>query len=326
MQQIMADSEALATPLVTIVALCYNHAGFLREALNSIQEQTYPNLEVLLVDNASTDGSLAILREYAHANPAWQLLSQPRNMGLCAAFNLAYRQSKGEFLLDFSTDDVLLPQRIAAQVTAFQQLPATCGVVYSDAELIDENSRHVRFHYRRNAGVLHPRPASGYVFSEILRRYFISTPTMLMRRATLDALGGYDETLYYEDFDFWVRASRNWEFHFLDEVTTRKRVHPQAMSRTAYRPHDPHLDSTIQTCRKALALCRTSAEFAALGVRVRWEMRQAIRRGNNSHAIRFYDLLLQARQRQPLDWLLGQWSRWKAEIGSKRNYAATRQA
>lgn len=312
----MAESCLLPAtpPLVTVVALCYNHARFLPEALNSIQEQTYPNLEVLLVDNASTDGSLALLREYAQANPTWQLLAQPRNLGLCAAFNLAYRQSKGVFLLDFATDDVLLPQRIAAQVAAFQQLPATCGMVYSDAELIDENSRHVRFHYRRSARGLHPRPASGYVFSEILQRYFISTPTMMMRRATLDALGGYDETLYYEDFDFWVRASRDWEFYFLDEVTTRKRLHPQAMSRTAYRSHDPHLDSTIRTCLKALHLCQTPAERAALGVRLRWEMRQAIRWGSNAHAFRFYNLLLQSGQRQPLDWLLGQWSRLRAGL------------
>jgi len=312
----MAEPDLLpAPPLVTIVALCYNHARFLPEALDSIQNQTYPNLEVLLVDNASTDGSPDVLREYARANPTWQLLAQPRNLGLCAAFNLAYRHSKGEFLVDFATDDVLLPQRIAAQVAAFQRLPATYGVVYSDAELIDEDSRHVRFHYRRTAQGLQPRPASGYVFQDILQRYFISTPTMLMRRATLDALGGYDETLYYEDFDFWVRASRDWAFYFLDEVNTRKRLHPQAMSRTAYRPYDPHLDSTLQTCWKALHLCRTPVELVALGVRLRWEMRQALRWGSNAHAFRFYQLLRQTGQRRPFDWLLGQWSRVGAGLG-----------
>jgi len=299
-------------PIVSIVALCYNHACFLPAALDSILAQSYPRLEVILVDNASTDGSLAIMQQYAQANPAWRLLAQPRNLGLCAAFNQAYRLSRGEFLLDFATDDVLLPQRIAQQVAAFQQLPPYYGMVYSDAELIDEASHHVRFHFRRTRQGLHPQPASGYVFADVLRRYFISTPTMMMRRATLDELGGYDETLYYEDFDFWVRAARNWAFYFLDEVTTQKRVHPQAMSRRAYRPHDPHLASTIQTCRKALHLCQTPDEWDALALRLRWEMRQAIRWGSNTDAATLYQLLQQTGKQQPLDWLLGHWSRlWK---------------
>ncbi|RYU78229.1 glycosyltransferase [Hymenobacter persicinus] len=293
-------------PLVTIVALCYNHARFLREALDSIRAQTYPHLEVWLVDDASTDGSVAVLQEYAAANPGWKTLLLSRNVGNCAAFNQAFRQSAGEFLIDFATDDVLLPTRVAEQVAAFQRLEASYGVVYSDAELIDEDSRHVRFHYRRDpGGQLHPRPAAGWVFADVLRRYFISTPTMLMRRSTLAQLGGYDETLAYEDFDFWVRASRLAQFHFLDAVTTRKRLHPASMSRRGYRPNDPFLASTIRVCHKALALCQTADERAALAVRVRWELRQAVRWGNFREATELYALLREAGSIGPLDRALG---------------------
>lgn len=283
-------TSAVSLPLVSIVATCYNHAPFLRAALDSVLAQSYPNLEVLLLDNGSTDGSPGILREYA-ARHGWHLELLPGNIGLCRSFNRGYRRSGGEFLVDFATDDVLLPDRIAWQVAAFRELPAYYGMVYSDAEWIDENGRHLRYHYQRKNGALHPRPASGEVFAEVLRRYFISTPTMLFRRATLDALGGYDEALYYEDFDFWVRAARHWQFHFLDAVTTQKRKHPQAMSRTAYRPHDPHLDSTVAVCRKALQLCRTEPERQALAVRLRWEMRQCLRYGSIVHARQFGQLL-----------------------------------
>ena len=76
----VADSTlSEASPLVTIVALCHNHAPFLREALDSIRAQTYPHLEVWLVDDASTDESPAILQEYANRNPAWHLLLLPEN-------------------------------------------------------------------------------------------------------------------------------------------------------------------------------------------------------------------------------------------------------
>ncbi|HEX8349494.1 MAG TPA: glycosyltransferase [Hymenobacter sp.] len=298
-----------ALPLVAIVALCYNHARFLPEALDSILAQTYPNLEVILVDDASTDDSASVLKRYAVANPSWQLVLLPQNVGNCAAFNQAYRQTKGEFLVDFATDDVLLPERVAQQVAAFQHLGSGCGMVYSDAELIDEASRFVRHHYRRDVrGQLHPRPASGFVFADVLSRYFISTPTMLMRRATLDQLGGYDETLAYEDFDFWVRAARDWQFHFLDEVTTRKRLHTSSMSRRGYRPNDPFLASTIRVCQKALALCRTPAEQAALAVRLRWEMRQAVRWRNFAEARELYRLLQQTTRPRLLDWLLNQYA------------------
>ncbi|OUJ74954.1 hypothetical protein BXP70_06690 [Hymenobacter crusticola] len=298
-----------------MVALCYNHAPFLPEALDSILAQTYPNLEVILVDDASTDASAGILTRYAAANPAWQLLLLPQNVGNCAAFNRAYRQSRGEFLLDFATDDVLLPERVSQQIAAFQKLGARYGVVYSDAELIDERSQLVRYHYRRTAeGQLVPQPASGDVFADVLARYFISTPTMLMRRTVLDDLGGYDEQLAYEDFDFWVRAARNWQFYFFDEVTTRKRLHPTSMSRRGYRPNDPFLASTIQVCRKALALCRTPAERAALTIRLRWEMRQAVRWRNFREAEALYSLLKQVAQPQLLDQLLSKYAKVAASI------------
>ncbi|RZK46536.1 MAG: glycosyltransferase family 2 protein, partial [Hymenobacter sp.] len=103
-------------PLVTIIALCYNHAPFLRQALDSILAQDYPHLEVWLVDDASQDGSPAILREYAQAHPTWHLLLLPHNLRNCRAFNHAFFQSQGDYVLDFATDDVLLPHRISQQV------------------------------------------------------------------------------------------------------------------------------------------------------------------------------------------------------------------
>jgi glycosyltransferase involved in cell wall biosynthesis len=189
--------SALSTaPVVTIVALCHNHAPFLREALNSILAQTYPRLEVWLVDDASTDGSVEILSEYAAANPHWRTLFLTENVGNCSAFNQSFRQSRGEFVIDFATDDVLLPTRVALQVAQFQAANLEVGVVYSNCELIDEASRPLGLHHRPDgAGGITPVPASGWVFAEVLRRYFISTPTMMMRRACLESLGGYDEIL-----------------------------------------------------------------------------------------------------------------------------------
>lgn len=299
-------APAPALPLVTVVALCYNHAAFLRAALDSLLHQTYPCVEVVLVDDGSTDSSIAILHEYAAANPTWKTVFLSQNIGNCAAFNRGFAKAQGEFIIDFATDDILLPERISRQIAAFQQLDASYGAVYTNAELIDEAGHFVRLHQRPDAhGLLHPRPASGWVFAEVLRRYFISSPTLMIRRATLQALGGYDEALTYEDFDLWVRAARNWQFFYLDEVLTRKRLHPSSKSAKGYRPGDPYVASTIQVCRKAAALCRTPDELAALAVRLRWELRQAVRWRNHAEARELYGMLQQTGTATPLDRALG---------------------
>ncbi|RZK22686.1 MAG: glycosyltransferase [Hymenobacter sp.] len=293
-------------PLVTIVALCYNHALFLRQALDSILAQDYPHLEVWLVDDASQDGSPEILREYAQAHPGWRLLLLPHNLGNCRAFNQAFFQSQGSFILDFATDDVLLPHRISQQVALFEKLGPGYGIVYSNAQLIDEQGVALRLHHRPDGrGGLLPRPASGWVLADVLGRYFISSPTMLVRREVMAQLGGYDETLTFEDFDLWVRASPNWQFHYQDAVTTQRRLHPHSMSTRAYRPHDPYLLSTIAVCRKALALVRTPAERAALGVRLRWELLQALRYRRWSAARDLAAVLHQAGRRHVLDYVYG---------------------
>ncbi|MGI4831850.1 MAG: glycosyltransferase family 2 protein [Janthinobacterium lividum] len=281
-------------PLVTIVALCHNHAPFLRAALDSIRQQDYPALEVWLVDNGSTDGSPALLRAYAQANPGWHLLLLPENLGNCRAFNQAFWQSRGEFVVDFATDDVLLPQRLRQQVALFQALPTDYGMVYSNCELLSESGQSLGPYYRlSSAGGRLPQPASGWVFADVLARFFISTPTMLLRRACLAALGGYDERLSYEDFDFWVRASRDWRFQYQDVVTTRKRLHPRSLSAQTTRYYNPHLASTLAVCAKALDLCRTPAEYRALARRLRYELLHALRRRQWAEARTAARLLVQ---------------------------------
>ena len=266
--------------VVSIIALSYNHAPFLVEALDSVLAQTYLRWELIIVDDASTDESAAVVGRWVAAHPgrAAHVLLLPHRHGACAAFNRGLALATGEFVLDLATDDVLLPTRLEEQVAAFARLDESYGVVYSDVELMDEGGTVLRRHYRRDAANRpHPAAPSGAVFAHVLGHFFISAPSMLIRRATFDDLGGYDATLAYEDFDFWVRSSRRWRYHFLDQVLTRKRLHPRSHSRRQYQPGDPQLASTIRVCEKARTLCRTPAEWAGLHRRVAFELREAVR-------------------------------------------------
>ena len=287
-------------PLVSVICLCYNHLRFLPEALESIRNQAYPNLEIIIVDDASTDGSATWLAAYSQQHPQVKYIRHPQNTGNTRAFNEAFRLSSGEYIIDFATDDILLPDRVAEQVKAFQGLDKSYGVVYTDAELIDENLHRIGYFYRRDAqGKVISRTPSGYVFNQILQYAFLCPPTLMFRRALLEKTSGYDETLAYEDFDIWVRSAQEFQYYFLDKILTRRRVHAASLSHKLYTPGDKQLASTVIICRKARQLIRTPAEKAALVVRVKSELRQAVFTQNFPEARELVKLLEELRG---LDW------------------------
>ncbi len=279
-------------PLVSIICLCYNHARYLREALNSVLAQTYPNIEIIIADDASTDGSISIINEYCAKFTQLTFIQNKQNQGNCASFNRAFLQSSGDYVIDFATDDILLPNRVASQVAHFQSLDQSFGVIYSDAELIDEDSKTQGWFYRKlTDGTLSPAPQSGYIYEQLLKRHFISAPTMMMKREVLEKLGGYDESLAYEDFDFWVRSAKYYQYFFQNEVLIKRRLHSQQLSKQLYLPQDRQLNSTVQVCYKAYALNSTASENQALAIRVKYELKHAFLTGHFIEARLLIDLL-----------------------------------
>src|SRR6478736_6920312 len=137
-------------PLVSVICLCYNHERFLEAALDSVLNQTYSNLEIIVIDDLSTDNSRNLLETYAQKHPQIKYLPNETNLGNCAGFNRGYQLSKGEYIIDFATDDILMPTRIAEQVAVFEKLSPEYGILFTDAELINEAGNHVGYFYQRN--------------------------------------------------------------------------------------------------------------------------------------------------------------------------------
>ncbi|MFD3002514.1 glycosyltransferase family 2 protein [Pontibacter toksunensis] len=281
-------------PLVSIICLCYNHERFLREALDSVLAQTYPNIEVIVVDDCSTDGSVPIIQEYLEKYPQLKFISTGHNRGNTTAFNMGWRASHGDYIIDFATDDVLLPERVTQQVEAFEELDSSYGVMYTDAEYISDEGAHIGYYYKRKPdGSLDAYAPSGEVFADLLGKYIICPPTMIVRRQVFEDLDGYDETLAYEDFDFWVRSSRTYHYHYLDKITTKRRVHTHSLSKGWYKAGNRLLASTVKVCRKAAALVRTEREREALVFRLKYEARHAYLTGNYTEAAQLLHLLRQ---------------------------------
>jgi glycosyltransferase involved in cell wall biosynthesis len=279
-------------PLVSIICLCYNHANFIREAVESVVNQSYDPLQVIVADDASTDGSLEEIRKLKAEHYSLELVLLKENLGNCKAFNTALKLAKGEYIIDFSTDDVMTPDRIEKQVAFFEKQDATVGLVFTDAVYITENGKFIRNHfdYLFRKKLLSHIP-QGDVYRDVLSTYFIPGPTVMARKEVYVSLNGYDESLSYEDFDFWVRAARIYRFAFLNEKLTSIRKLKKSMSTGWYVPGDKQLHSTFLICKKALQLNRDSGDKEALIKRVRYEFRQSVLSGNHAEAELFLELL-----------------------------------
>jgi glycosyltransferase involved in cell wall biosynthesis len=279
-------------PLVSVVCLCYNHERFVREAVESVLRQRYPNIQIIVVDDGSSDNSRSIIKEIAAENPAIEIVMTDRNLGNCKAFNLALPKVAGEFVVDFATDDVMMPERIAKQVDFFRTLDASYGVIFSDAIYIDENGNSIRNHfdYLKAKGLIREIP-QGDVYKKLISTYFIPSPTMLVRKQVMDDLNGYDEQLSYEDFDFWIRSSRKFKYAFQDEKLTKIRKSRGSMSTGWYKQGDAQLHSTYLVCRKIFSMNRSVDENQALAVRLKYEIRQSVFSDNKKEAKLFFGLL-----------------------------------
>ncbi len=288
-------------PLVSIIIVSHNQGDFVQDAIDSALNQTYPNIELLIIDDGSKDQTQQLIKAVS-ADCKSILIAE--SIGYCKAFNRGFSESNGRYIIDLSGDDILMPSRVEEGVNSLQSSGA--GVDFCDAYYIDRQGSVMGTHYNRDSsGQLLDKVASGNIFTDILERYFICTPTMMVDRQVLNVLGGYDESLYYEDFDFWVRSARDFQYCFTDRLLVKKRVHSLSMSKFQYLPNSKMLDSTLRVCEKAFELCRSPEELESLAVRLKYELRQAIISNNYEPAKGLYELLCEVK---PESLLLPVWS------------------
>lgn len=263
-------------PLVSVICLCFNHEKYIERAIASVVNQTYRNIELIVVDDTSTDGSrnkIKILSETL----GFQAIYNGENLGNCKSFNKGFRHSKGQYIIDLAADDVLLPERIQIGVDALENKGTGYGVHFSDIELLDASGHTRGTHFKRDlAGNLLEKVAEGDLYKLLLEKYYISTPTMMMRREVLEQLNGYDEDLSYEDFDFWIRSARDYQYCFTDLVLMQKQILSGSLSAKQYQRKNPHSLSTALVCEKALTLSKTKEENQALLNRINYELRWAL--------------------------------------------------
>jgi len=258
----------MSQPIVTIICLCYNHERFVQEALESVWKQSYPSIQLIIVDDASSDGSVGVIKKLIVNKPDVIFLEQRENQGSCRSFNRALKLAQGELFIDLAADDVLLPERVTTGVDMFQDLGHTYGLQFSDAEIIDENGKHLRYHSGKFPHACIPQ---GDIYKDLIDRYFICSPTMMFTRKVMEHNQGYDESLAFEDFDLWMRASRDFKFCYSPQVLVKRRVVKTSMSKNQFTKNNSQRWSTLKVCEKIKHLNRTQEEDKALRHRLTYE-------------------------------------------------------
>jgi hypothetical protein len=207
------------SPTVSVFLPSYNHARYLAESLDSILHQTYQDLEIVLADDGSTDGSPEIAEAYRSRHPdKLRVLYHPNheNRGISATCNLAIAKSRGRYFAGASSDDIWYPNWLEMQMPMLENDPRI-GMVYARSDAIDGNGELLGW----TAGDRLPDDALGL----LLQKNSVCGPTQLFRRECVDRLGAYDETLVYSDWELWIRFASHYRFCFLDRPLARYRVH-----------------------------------------------------------------------------------------------------
>ncbi|PTB97607.1 hypothetical protein C9994_02250, partial [Marivirga lumbricoides] len=264
-------------PKVAVVCLCYNHEAYVKEALNSVVQQTFKDWELIIVDDASKDNSINMIEEFILENSSYNIQSifNPQNLGNCKAFNKALARTNADYIIDLAADDILLPMRLEEGVKNMNQTPKV-AINFSNAHYINPSGDILRTHYVVNeSNKSIQKVPQGYIFPNIIKNYFICSPTMMYRGSYLREIGGYDESLAYEDFDLKIRLSRNYPFSYIDKILVQKRVLPDSMSVKQYRKGNKQLNSTYLICCKIYLLIQNKEEKLALLSRLAFEAKQA---------------------------------------------------
>jgi len=213
-------------PLVSVVIPCYNRETFVADAIESALAQTHQNLEILVVNDGSTEeGTETVIKRYLN-DPRVRYFKHETNRGIPAARNTAIRQARGEYVAFLDSDDMWLPNKVEAQLRVFSRdFPREIGLVCTDAYFKDNQGK------TETRGASVPDDIGSLPSESLLKRLFLGNfiiaQTVMVRRSCFDKVGLLDEMLTggSDDYDFWLRLAPHFRFAYVPIPLAVARLH-----------------------------------------------------------------------------------------------------
>lgn len=203
-------------PLVSIITPSFNQGCFLEETICSVLAQDYPNIEYIIIDGASTDGSVEIIRKHEDHLACW---TSERDNGQTSAVIKGFNRASGSIFAWLNSDDLLAPSAVRIAVDLLRRLPDV-GVVYGD-----------RLHIDAKGNVIGVNRMPAFYPAMLRRNITLPQETVFFRRAVYEQVGGLDETLRFSlDFDLWVRLAAVTNFRHVPAFLGSFREHATSKS------------------------------------------------------------------------------------------------
>jgi len=210
-------------PQVSVIIPCFNREKYIQETVNSVLNQTYPNIEIVCVDDGCTDGTREILDSYGEKIRVFEHPGRV-NKGQSAAINLGIQKSESDYVAILDSDDLFAPEKIEKQVKYLEDHPVV-GYMYTNGYAID-----------KNGDTLYKTFTDGYIApgdpETVLLECPLGTPSgYLVRRVVYERAGYFDESLRSsQDHDMAIRLAEIAEIGYLDEALWYKREHSDSLS------------------------------------------------------------------------------------------------
>ncbi|GAA0540133.1 glycosyltransferase family 2 protein [Chitinophaga japonensis] len=232
-------------PLVSVIIPCYNGASYIRQALESISAQTYQQLEILVLDDGSTDGSYSVITECSRQDDRIKVIRHERNEKLIATLNKGIELAQGKYIARMDADDIALPDRIEKQVT-FMEAHPEAGICGTFMAVFDEQGRR-----RKSRLPVTPGRIKAYLFTACAFFH----PTVMIRREILCRWELRYEQQYYraEDHALWLHVTERAEGANLPVVLLKYRLLADSETRQAERDREARRKVLMQIHQLALS-------------------------------------------------------------------------
>ncbi|MDB5280361.1 MAG: glycosyltransferase [Ferruginibacter sp.] len=221
-----------SNPLVSIGIANYNYANYIVHALNSIEDQSYQNIEVIIVDDHSTDNSVTVIEDWIKQYKGLKIISfikNEQNLGIAKVSNLVLQSAKGKYFQVLDADDILLPDKVAIQVDKMEG-NSNAALIYSNTCIIDEGGEVINNDYLSRVGYDEKNMPEGFVHERLFDFNFIPNSSVLVKTHSAKEVGGFDDTVQVQDYYLWIKLSEHHEVIYMHGNTAQYRIHGTSLS------------------------------------------------------------------------------------------------
>ncbi len=235
----------MGNPKVSIVIPAYNHEKFVGEAIQSVLDQTFPDFELIIINDGSTDNTEAEILKFRDERIRYY---SHENRGLSATLNRGIELARGEYFNFLPSDDAFFPEKLEVQIKVFEECDQL-GVVFSYPQLVDADGREIKDDPAALWPIV-PYETKEEIFPALFERNFLSAPTALIRMDAFKKVGPFDESLKYaQDYDLWMRILKYYDARLIKQSLVKYRWHGENLT---FRPTP---ETEIERERALLKAC-----------------------------------------------------------------------